>query len=560
MQTAADDQPTPDVPDLVPARMVNEFTYCPRLFFLEWVQSRFADNLDTVQGRYTHRVVDKEGGRAPLPEEGEELKVARSLMLSSTRLGLLAKADLVEGGPDGEAVPVDYKKGTPPDNPERSWEPERIQLCVVGLLLRDNGYTCTHGYLYFAEVRQRVRIDFDDALVGRTLDLVAELRGVATSDEPPPPLIDSPKCPRCSLVGICLPDEVNALAARSSRPPRRLIPSDDDAKPLHVTEQGAYIGKDKGLLTISKDKKKIASVRLIDVSQLCIYGRVQISTQALTQLLAEDVPVCFFTYGGWFSGIAHGMASKHVEIRRRQVVVAASGGLDIAKRIIAAKIANSRTLLRRNSREKPVAAITQLKAATSQAMVAPSVATLLGVEGAAARTYFGAFTSMLRPELTLPGAPFEFEHRNRRPPLDAVNCLLSYGYGQLVKELTTITFAIGFDPYMGFYHRPRYGRPALALDLSEEFRPLIVESTVLTLINNGEVGAGDFLVRAGGVGLTASGRKTFLQAFERRMNSEVTHPVFGYRITYRRVLEVQARLLGAVLLGEIPEYAAFETR
>lgn len=549
-----------DVPDLVPARMVNEFVYCPRLFFLEWVQARFEDNLDTVQGRYTHRVVDQPGGAAPLPEDEEPLRVARSLQLSSNELGVVAKADLVEGSPDGEAVPVDYKKGSPPDNAERSWLPERVQLCIVGLLLREHGYRCSHGFLYFAEVRQRVKVDFDEDLVSTTLGLLQELRATAAADVPPPPLIGSPKCPRCSLVGLCLPDETNAFAGRSERPPRRLLPSDDDAHPLHVTEQGAYIGKDKGLITISKDKVKLHSVRQIDVSQLCIHGRVQISTQALTQLIAEDVPVCFFTYGGWFSGIAHGMPSKHVELRRRQVVVAAQGGLEIARQVVAGKILNSRVLLRRNTRERNEAALVRLKSAAGEALQASSVASLLGIEGAAARTYFGEFASMVREDLRLPGGPFSFEHRNRRPPTDAVNCLLSFGYGQLTKELTTTTFAIGFDPYQGFYHRPKYGRPALALDLAEEFRPLIVESTVLTLINNGEIGEHDFLVRAGGVSLTADGRRAFLRAFDRRMETEVTHPRFGYRITYRRVLDVQARLLGAVLLGEIPEYVPFVTR
>lgn len=549
-----------DVPDLVPARMVNEFTYCPRLFFLEWVQARFADNLDTVQGRYVHRVVDREAGRAPLPEDDEPLKVARSLLLSSAELGIVAKADLVEGSLDGEAVPVDYKKGAPPDNEERSWLPERVQLCIVGLLLRANGYRSDHGYLYFAEVRRRVRIDFDHDLVATTHRLLDELRETATADIPPPPLIDSPKCPRCSLAGLCLPDETNALTLRSTKPPRRLVPSRDDARPLHVTEQGAHIGKDKGLITISKDKKKIQSVRQIDVSQLCIHGRVQISTQALTQLIAEDVPVCFFTYGGWFSGIAHGMPSKHVELRRRQVIVGAQGGLKIARQVIAGKILNSRTLLRRNTRARDEVAIARLKAASVEALSAPSTASLLGIEGAAARTYFGAFATMLRDDLRVAGGPFEFEHRNRRPPTDAVNCLLSFGYAQLVKELAVITFAVGFDPYQGFYHRPKYGRPALALDLAEEFRPLVVESTVLTLINNGEVSEHDFQVRGGGVALTAEGRRTFLRAFERRMDTEVTHPRFGYRVTYRRVLEVQARLLGAVLLGEIPEYVPFVTR
>lgn len=549
-----------DVPDLVPARMVNEFSYCSRLFFLEWVQARFADNTDTVEGRWRHRVVDQESGSAPLPGEDGELKVARSLMLSSSALGMVAKADLVEGSPEGEAVPVDYKRGSPPNLPEGAWEPERVQLCVVGLLLREAGYRCEHGYLYFAEVNRRVRVDFDDALVARTLELVSALRAVAAADTPPPPLVDSPKCPRCSLVGLCLPDETNALAARSEARPRRLMPSGDDAQPLHVTEQGAWVGKDRQRITISKNKQELGSVRLLDVSQLCIHGNAQVSTQLLRELMSRDVPVSYFSYGGWFSGLAHGLPGKHVELRRRQFATSAQGGLAIARRIVAAKIANSRTLLQRNSRDRPVAAISQLKEAMDTALAAGSVSTLLGIEGAAARTYFSAFSTMLRPEHQLPGSPFSFEHRNRRPPLDAVNCLLSYGYGLLVKDMTVTTFAIGFDPYVGFYHRPRYGRPALALDLAEEFRPLIVESTVLTLVNNGEISASDFIVRAGGVTLTQEGRKRYLRAYDRRLMSEVTHPVFGYRISYRRVLEVQARLLGAALLGEVPDYTAFQTR
>lgn len=194
--------------------MVNEFTYCPRLFFLEWVQARFEDNADTVEGRYQHRAVDREAGRAPLPDGGE-VASARSVMLSSARLGLVARVDLIEGV-GGGVRPVDVKRGSPPETPEHSWEPERVQLCVQALLLRDAGYQCEQGVLYFAEARRRVTVDFDDELVRRTEDLLVELRRVAWRDLPPPPLVDSPKCPRCSLVGICLPDEMNTLAARGT--------------------------------------------------------------------------------------------------------------------------------------------------------------------------------------------------------------------------------------------------------------------------------------------------------------------------------------------------------
>lgn len=538
--------------------MLNEFTYCPRLFFLEWVQARFADNTDTVDGRFAHRRVDQPAGAVPLPAEGE-LKIARSVMLSSERLGLVAKVDLIEGHGD-QVIAVETKRGSPPEIPERAWEPERVQLCIQILLLREAGFLCDNGVLYFAESRQRVPVVADDELVGRASELLAELRRTAASDLPPPPLVDSPKCPRCSLVGICLPDETNALAARSEARVRRLVPTRDAARPLYVTEFGAYVGHRKARLEVRKDGEVLASHRMIDISQLSVFGNVQISTQVLRELMARDVPVCWFTYGGWFSGMATGLPGKHVELRRRQVVVSHQGGLEIARRVVEAKIRNARVLLRRNARGDVRSTVESMRSAAVQARDVTSISSLLGIEGLAARVYFGDFVQMLRPDLTLPGEAFDFGGRNRRPPRDAVNCLLSFAYSLLVKDLTATTFAIGFDPYLGFYHRPRFGRPALALDLAEEFRALIAESVVLTVINNGEVGPGDFVVRARGVALTQGGRRSVLRAYERRLDTELTHPRFKYKASYRRVLEIQTRLLAAHLLGEVPEYEPVVTR
>ncbi|WP_237712096.1 CRISPR-associated endonuclease Cas1, partial [Mycobacterium xenopi] len=385
-------------------------------------------------------------------------------------------------------------------------------------------------------------------------------RHPAGRDIPPPPLVDSPKCPRCSLVGICLPDEINTLADRTQRPRRRLIPSDPAARPLYVTEQGGYVFVRSGRVEVRKDGAELASIRLIDVSQLCLFGNIQVSTQAFRAFFAHEIPVCFFTFGGWLSGIAEGLPSKNVELRRRQVIVGSRGGLEVARRFVVGKIANSRTLLRRNARQDVGPIVARLKQLQLSAGQAQSVQELLGIEGAAARDYFGGFTSMLRPDLMLPGSAFTFEGRNRRPPRDAVNALLSYVYGLLVKDLTATTWAIGFDPYIGLFHRPRFGRPALALDLAEEFRPLVGDSVVLQVLNNGEVGPRDFLVRAGGVALTSQGRRAVIAGYERRIDMEITHPWFGYRISYRRLFEVQGRILAAYLTGEIPEYAPIVTR
>ncbi len=315
------------------------------------------------------------------------------------------------------------------------------------------------------------------------------------------------------------------------------------------------VGLRDGRVEVRQRNECLRAVRLLDVSQLNVIGNGQVTTQLLRELFRREVPVLWFSYGGWFSGMAEGLPSKHIELRRRQYGVAFETGLPVARRMIEGKIRNCRTLLRRNGRPPNDEVYASLKKLAADALAAPTIASLLGTEGAAARLYFGQFSTMLRTDFG-----FDFEGRNRRPPKDPMNCILSYLYAMLAKDLTAVTHGVGFDPYMGFYHRPRFGRPALALDLAEEFRPLIADSVAINLVNNGEVKPSDFLVRAGGVSLTPAGRRAVITAYERRLDTEVTHPVFGYRITYRRVLEVQARILGAYVLREIPEYVPFVTR
>ncbi|MCE7902278.1 MAG: CRISPR-associated protein Cas4, partial [Gammaproteobacteria bacterium PRO9] len=208
--------PFPDLPGdlpLLPARMVNEFQYCPRLAYLEWVQGEWADSRDTVEGRHAHRRVDQPSGQLPDPDstvtDGDRVH-ARSITLSSIRLGLIARMDLVEA--EGNTVtPVDYKRGKRPHVPRGAYDPERVQICLQGLILEEHGYSCTEGVLYFAESRERVRVAFDDELRELTRNAIDGLRLIAAGGQIPPPLEDSPKCPRCSLVGICLPDEVRFL-------------------------------------------------------------------------------------------------------------------------------------------------------------------------------------------------------------------------------------------------------------------------------------------------------------------------------------------------------------
>jgi CRISPR-associated protein Cas1 len=550
---------------------------------MEWAQCDFADSADTVEGRFHHRKVDKESGDLPpaadlVSEAATAEKLhARSIYLSAPKVGLVARLDLVEAT-GTVATPVDYKRGEAPNVPEGAWEPERVQLCAQGLVLEENGYTCPEGVLYFVGSRKRVTIPFTLALRTRTLELLAKMRQTMAAATIPPPLQDSPKCPRCSLVGICLPDEINLLRI-GNRPdiaandaddpeaepgePRRLLPARDDALPLYVQAAGTRVGKSGEELTVQPREGERQMVRLGQTSQVALFGQVQISTQAIQAALGRAIPISYFTSGGWFYGITLGLSHKNVELRRLQFRAAddAALSLALAKKFVIAKILNSRTLLRRNGENVPAQTIDMMRALADDAATCTAAPSLLGIEGTAARVYFQSFSRMLKQQDgDGSGLAFDFAGRNRRPARDPVNALLSLAYALLAKDLTVVTQAVGLDPFLGFYHRPRYGRPALALDLMEEFRPIISDSITITAINTGVIQPNDFINRAGAVTLTQHGRTRFLGLYERRMDELVTHPIFGYRICYRRVLEVQARLLARFLGGEIPEYPGFQTR
>lgn len=307
-----------------------------------------------------------------------------------------------------------------------------------------------------------------------------------------------------------------------------------------------------------EDGQEAASRRLIDVSHIGVFGNVDVGSALLRACFDAGVPILWFTAGGWFSGFATAMPPKNVELRIRQHRAAAIGAPELASAFVAGKIRNGRTLLRRHGAGELRRELVQLAGLARSAERERRVESLLGIEGTAARIYFEHFGRLLHR----PGhiGEFAFEERNRRPPRDPVNALLSFFYALLIKDTTIATLAAGFDPYIGFYHRPRFGRPALALDLAEEMRPLVADSAVLTAVNNGELRADDFVARGRAVSLTERGRRKALAVYERCMATELRHPTFGYRASYRRTLEIQARVLAAFLVGDVAAYRPLTTR
>jgi CRISPR-associated protein Cas1 len=553
----------PQEADLLPVRMLAEYVYCPRLGYLEYAQGEFVDNAYTLDGTQKHKTVDEETGTLPdadqtLPDLGHPVT---SLFLSDTLLGLTTRVDVCKVT-DQQVIPIEYKRGKKPDH--EPWDDQRIQVCAQALVLRANGYACTHGQIYYIDSHMAVDVPIDADLEHKTIDALRSFLDILQADTPPIPLVDSPRCLSCSLAGICLPDELHALdSGHEDQEIRRIMPARDDALPMYVQDSTLHVTKaDDQLIVKTHTGETVGQAHLFETSQLNLFGNPQLTTQALHALMELDIPVCHFSSGGRFLGMTRGFDHKNVELRRAQYRAAdnATFCLETAQRIVHAKTANCRTMLRRNADPATIGGVLDELARIPPAIRrALALDELLGVEGSAARLYFANFSSMLRPPEG-PVLDFHIEERNRRPPRDPVNAMLSFAYALLTRDATVALFKVGLDPLAGFYHQLKYGKPALALDFMEEFRPLIADSVVITAVNTGVVKSTDFVRSGIRCNLKDTGRIAFIRAYERRMDTLVTHPVFGYKISYRRVLDVQARLLARYVSHEIAEYPEFSTR
>jgi CRISPR-associated protein Cas1 len=583
----------------LPVRRLHNFIYCPRLFYFQWVENIFQENADTVAGSHVHRNVDapsrlddpKELG---LPE-GAKL---RSLRLESESLGLIGVVDIVEGGPEGAEI-IDYKKGSARRSAEGEREakdPDAMQVAAHALLLQEHGVNAVRGAIYYAADKRRVPVEFSEELFQKVRNAITEARNVASSGHCPPPLKNDARCLYCSAYPICLPNEslwwakrrkttepenqlqfgftgqsedavrnqiLEALdfAAESTgkeptlQPPR---PGGEDGEVLVVQTAGAQIGQRGDELQVSVKGETVRKLPGQQVRAIYCYGAVQITAQAAETCLELGIDVSYFSPAGRFIGLLRGLPASGVDARRGQYRLFELPGvrLQLAREVIRAKIHNQRVMLMRNgdAPERVLSLMSGFRDATESAR---DLTSLLGIEGSAAALYFEQFESMLKQR---DDWKFDWRGRNRRPPRDPVNALLSLGYSMLAKELTGVCHSVGLDPFLGFMHQPRYGRPALALDLMEEFRPLVADSVAISLINRGELGPEDFIRSANGTFLNDRGRRPFWEAWFRRLDAEVSHPEFSYKMAYRRMLEVQARQLWRFVRGEALTYHGFTTR
>ncbi len=576
-----------DSDDLIPIRALNQVSYCQRLYYLEYVESVMPINEHVEDGIFQHRRVDDPALQHRSRKEGDALHT-RSVQISSERLGITGKLDLVEEK-NGLVYPVEYKRGSgPPGDSDLPayWENDAIQVCAQGMLLEENlGVSIGLGVLYYIGSKTKVQVPFDDELRRKTLRAIQTVRELSERDAPPEPLPAElrHRCFGCSLGPVCQPEETLYCLGRRQLTPTeesaagitRVLPQTADGAVLYLQEPGSYVGKRSEHLIVRKDGQEIQRTPIAAIQQVVVFGNVQISTQALECLATLEVPVVYMTSHGRFIAALQPAPTKNVMLRTNQyrLFADAERALILAKAAVTAKISNQRTLLMRclrsrsldesgngaeNGRGSDEPAARDMAALSNRLDRISDPAVLLGTEGQAAALYFSQFGRMIKAPA--PGREFDFKSRNRRPPRDPVNALLSFGYALLLKDCFSVLCTVGFDPYCGFFHAGRHGKPSLALDLMEEFRAIIADSVVLTLINNGSLTPKDFLVWREACQLTEDGRKRFFQAYEQRKSTVVTHPVFGYKMAYGRMLEVQARMLAAFVRGDIPKYTGFTVR
>lgn len=549
---------------LLPVRRLHNYSYCRRLFYYQWVENLFVENADTVAGTTVHRSVDEssrmEKSERPEIPEGKKL---RSLHLTSEALGLTGVIDIVEGGPDGIEV-IDYKKGSAGRNEYGEHtvkEADAVQVIAYCLLLKEAGYILSGGFVYYAADRRKVPVILDETALASCRTMIDEAKALALSGQMPEALQNDARCLHCSAYPVCLPNESAWWHDPAGVPPKikeAPRPPGDQGEILVVQKPGTTIGHRGGEFIVSEKKDELARFPVKQLHSVYLYGAVQVTAQAAQTFLDENITVAYFSPAGRFLGMLQGLSHSGVDARMGQYRLFGEPGirLALAREIVRAKIHNQRVLLMRNG-EIEDAILRRLGDLRDRTAEVNDMTELLGLEGAAAALYFENFSKMLSDKARL---SFDFTHRNRRPPRDPVNALLSMGYSILAKELTGVCQAVGLDPFLGFYHQPRYGRPALALDLMEEFRPLIADSVVISTLNRGEIIDSDFISSASGTFLNEKGRRPFWEAWFRRMDTEVTHPQFAYTMSYRRMLEVQARQIWRFVRGEAKTYFGMTTR
>lgn len=526
--------------DPIPISLVANYMFCPRRAWLEAAGER-VDSAQIAQGDYDHRIVDRTGGAA---DAGEY----QAINIRHERWGVTGRLDAARMTDDG--VVIREYKATPVKRAMIVTDAMRTQLALQTACLESMGYRVARTEIFFTTHHRNVVVDIGAEDIERARIAVEETRALINADAAPDPLDDSPRCLRCSHVGICLPEERKLTAVS-----RRIMVTSPDNQVTHLATPGARAYSKAGRMVVSKNGEELASVPLDTIQGLQVHGNTDLSSGLMRELMWRNVPILWCSGTGRLYGWATSSYGPNGEQRVDQHVASHEGRLGLAREFIIAKVHNQSVLLRRSDRTNPV--LDRLRGIERTVRNANRWQDVLGLEGEAASLYFSQFGQLIKPERR---DDWAWKARMRRPAPDRLNALLDYAYSLLLADCIRALISCGLDPHAGFLHSSKRNKPALALDLMEEFRAPVADSVVQTVVNNGEVSPQGFVFALGSVRMDDATRKALIGAYERRMQTELTHPLFGYKASWRRIVEIQARLILGYLDGTQSEYRGIRIR
>ena len=593
--------------DPLPLRVMamHSLSYCERLYYLEEVEElRVADEA-VHAGRELHEA---------LAQAEEDYDHVQTLHLSSPALGLQGKVDAVKRR-DGAWTPYEHKRGrcrrqagpagTDAGRPRgraarraaaaadgdgqaphrvtrdssgtpAAWDTDAVQVAAYAMLLEEHlGAEVTEGRVRYHADHVTVRVPIDDSLRAKVRATVARARQLAESLDRPPVTDNENLCRRCSLAPVCLPEEAR-VAEDPTRQVRHFAPVDDDRLSLHVVSPGARVGRSGLTLTVTPREDTTGQAApptrhpIRSVSAVLLHGQAQITTQALRLCANQDVAVHWLgTTGTHFGSLTTTVGQVQRRLRQYAALTDDAVRLRLAKALVAARIAGQHRYLLRATRGRDQerqsirAALRDLAHERDAATQTADPDTLRGHEGAAARAYWSAFNATLNDRVP---ESLRYTGRTRRPPTDRLSALLNFGYGLLQTAVMRAALAAGLEPALGFYHTPRSAAHPLVLDLMEPFRVILWDMPLVASLNRGQwqpESHFDLATRQGhdaAVWLSESGRKQAIALFEQRLAEQWKHPVVGHTLTYRRTLELEARLLEKEWTGEPGLFAKLRLR
>jgi len=523
------------VPEPLRIGVVAHHAFCPRRAWLE-VHGERTDTGQVAQGVADHAAVDD-----PQTSRSERL---RSADVRSERLAIAGRCDTIEIADDGVLTIVEHKAAPLRRRSEATY-PQRVQLALQALCLREEGHRVSGAAVWFSTTRRRVDVALDAGLLAEAEEHAAAAREVVDREVPPQPLEDDPRCRFCSHVSVCLPDE-----NRRRPTARRIGVADPTGRVLHLATAGSRASLRRGQIRVDLRGDDPLTVPLGLVSGLVVHGNADVSAALLRVIMERGFPVVWCAWSGRVVGWASPASGPNADARRLQYRLSDDVQLAVARRCIAAKVRNQAALLRRHGHEGRHA----LRRLARTAEAANATSEIFGIEGRAAAVYFAGLSAVLKPSWA------SIPRRVARPAPDAINAALNLAYGLLLSDVLRAVVSCGLDPAGGVLHSAIRNKPALALDLMEELRAPVADSAVLWAVNNGEVREADFRRDLDAVRMTQRGRNALIAAYERRAAAEFSHPLYGYRVSWRRAMEVQARMFLAVVLDDRNAYQPISLR